>query len=114
MKTAARKYASCNKVNIYITGGGASTNMDNVVYDKVLEILNKKTVVGLDNPYDDDGNSSGIPVNYENINVQSLAEEDTSTSFVSSVEIVEGTIVDQCQLKVNTSLAYYYRIKSGI
>lgn len=56
LKTAARKHASnCNR-SLYSTGGGPpeSAESKNIIYDEVCEILNKKTVRGLTNIYDDD------------------------------------------------------------
>ncbi|KAF2889097.1 hypothetical protein ILUMI_17076 [Ignelater luminosus] len=76
LKTAARKYACCNKENLNITGGRPSGNLENVVYDKMLEIINNKTVIGLKNPYDDDGRSSGEQsMVYEPVESTSIQEQ---------------------------------------
>ncbi|KAF2879569.1 hypothetical protein ILUMI_26594 [Ignelater luminosus] len=92
LKTAARKYAYCNKENLNITGGRPSGNLENVVYDKMLEIINNKTVIGLENPYDDDGRSSGVllvePI--EIVEEQSMVYEPVeSTSIQEQLNSIE-------------------------
>ncbi|KAF2903700.1 hypothetical protein ILUMI_02495 [Ignelater luminosus] len=92
LKTAARKYACCNKENLNITGGGPSDNLENV-YDKMLEIINNKTLIGLENPYyDDDGRSSGVllvePI--EIVEEQSMVYEPVeSTSIQEQLNRIE-------------------------
>lgn len=58
LKTAARKYASKCRENYIKTGGGNSDYKENVIYEKMLDIINKKTVFGLQNPFDDDAECS--------------------------------------------------------
>lgn len=66
MKTAARKHSAKVNQNHYATGGGPPDPPDskNIIYDEVIKILNKKTVVGFNNPYDDDNvNIEDLPCN---------------------------------------------------
>ncbi|KAI4466373.1 apontic [Holotrichia oblita] len=55
-KKEMRKLAANTKANMQATGGGpsSSSQSSNPVYDLTLDIINKKTVFGLINKYDDD------------------------------------------------------------
>ncbi|KAK4887454.1 hypothetical protein RN001_003725, partial [Aquatica leii] len=54
LKNQARKYAAHNKRIVCGTGGGNHKYIKEVVLEAVLELLNKKTVYGKDNNFDDD------------------------------------------------------------
>ncbi|KAK4872602.1 hypothetical protein RN001_014631 [Aquatica leii] len=56
LKTGSRKYAANCRAAHRGTGGGPPliNDIKSAIYDIVIEILNKKTVAGLDNSYDDD------------------------------------------------------------
>ena len=55
LKTTARKHTAKIKQSVYTTGRGSAHPPDsqNIIYDEVINISNKKTVHGLSNRYDD-------------------------------------------------------------
>lgn len=61
LKTATRKYAGNIKRSLYGTGRGPSTeDSKNNIFEVVLDILNKKTVEGHYNSYDDDAFANSV------------------------------------------------------
>lgn len=54
LKNRSRKYAAMQKQSMYSTGGGPSSAHIDTILEKVLNIINKKTVYGERNDYDDD------------------------------------------------------------
>lgn len=70
LKTSARKYYSRQRDIIYHTGGGPGENRDpkGDIYEVILQIINKKTVFGLHNRFDDDFEHQDQPEDILSIN----------------------------------------------
>jgi len=54
LKSNARKYAAKQRQALIGTGGGPSSTFTDVILEKVISIINKKTVFGLENLFDSD------------------------------------------------------------
>lgn len=70
-KKVTRKQAANAKLEINKTGGGGPVPLQvDPTYDMTLEIINKKTVEGLKNPYDcDDENIETILVEFDMVSI---------------------------------------------
>ncbi|KAK4887134.1 hypothetical protein RN001_003405 [Aquatica leii] len=91
LKNQARKYAADNKRIVCGTGGGNDKYIKDVVLETVLELLNKKTVYGEDNNFDDDfvitvpeENLLAEPVNHNEIDAELVGD-------ISEMEVIFNT-----------------------
>ncbi|KAK4882373.1 hypothetical protein RN001_005692 [Aquatica leii] len=91
LKTQARKYAADNKRIVCGTGGGNDKYIKDVVLEAVLELLNKTTVYGEDNNFDDDfvmtvpeENLLAEPVNHNEIDAELVGD-------ISEMEVIFNT-----------------------
>ncbi|CAH1111592.1 unnamed protein product [Psylliodes chrysocephalus] len=95
LKTAARRFSGNANRNLYGTGGGPPVVVNpNPVYDEVLSIINKKTVSGLVNEYDDDYLDQG----QSNIEIIEETSEDLENEVGienERTEIYQDQIVDE-------------------
>ncbi|KAL1489612.1 hypothetical protein ABEB36_013560 [Hypothenemus hampei] len=98
IKCKARKVVASNKKYITGTGGGPTKNNElDPVIESVLEIINKKTVVGLANLYDCDVENGSLNfvvapgVSIENASSTSTSESDKSVKEnLNSLYVIEN------------------------
>ncbi|KAI4468336.1 myb/sant-like dna-binding domain [Holotrichia oblita] len=95
-KKEMRKLAANTKANMQATGGGpsSSSQSSNPVYDLTLDIINKKTVFGLINKYDDDAEvilQENLLYTIYILNIfqkdSNRIHEDTQEGFIQNFEI---------------------------
>ncbi|XP_071632230.1 uncharacterized protein [Temnothorax longispinosus] len=72
MKKAARKYCAAIKRESYKTGGGVANVTQNILLERVTEVMGETSTYGLMNPFDSDA------IDKENTNIEILDDDDDS------------------------------------